>query len=162
MANETNKVNETLNEIVENFLSELSNMDGCLIYLGSIAECILERAYTDNYIGSMYVSENEEWLTNNAKIVRDYSVWVMNEYGKDALIRMYEGLDYYGATRMVIDIHCGVLEWLISTYDIINDIQEELRRDNDYMGMKLDRDSIEKISGVFRAKVLEHGDKELF
>ena len=147
MANETNKVNETLNEIVENFLSELSNMDGCLIYLGSIAECVLERAYTDNYIGSMYVSENEEWLTKNAKIVRDYSVWVMNEYGANALIRLYEGLDYHSATRMVIDIHCGVLEWLISTYDI---------------RMTLDEESIEKISNVFRAKVLEHGDKELF
>lgn len=162
MANETNKVNETLNEIVENFLSELSKMKGCIIYLGSIAECVFERAYDDNYIGSMDTLDDDEWLTKNAKIVRDYSVWVMNEYGKDALIRMYEGLDWYGATRMVIDIHCGVLEWLINTYDIINDIQEELRRDNDYMGMKLDEDSIEKISEVFRAKVLEHGDKGLF
>lgn len=162
MTNEANKVNETLNEIVENFLSELSNMDGCLIYLGSIAECVLERAYTDNYIGSMYTSENEEWLTRNAKIVRDCSVWIMEEFGEDALIRMYKSLSEYGPTRMVLDIHSGVLEWFIKTYDIINDIQEELDRDNDYIGMTLDEDSIEKISEVFRAKVLEHGDKELF
>ena len=44
-------VNEMLNSVIENFISELNNLVGGTTTIENLLEDALRRAYADNYIG---------------------------------------------------------------------------------------------------------------
>ena len=155
-------VNEMLNSVIENFVSELNNLVGGTSTIESIIEDALESSYADNYIGSMWTADNEQWIGRYGFDILNCIIYIRDEIGSesvDMLLNLYKNK---GASRYVLDIHCWTLNWLFSEYDIETRLLEELKLEDETSEFTITEETIGAIEKVLKNAMIEHGDEDLF
>ena len=155
-------VNEMLNSVIENFVSELHNLEDGESTIEGIIEDALQSSYADNYIGSMWTADNEKWIGTYGFDIFRCILYIRDDLGMESVDELFNLYKNKGASRYVLDIHYWTLNWLFREYDIETRLLEELKVEDETSEFTITEEVISGIEKVLNTAMVEHGDEDLF
>lgn len=156
------KVNALLSEVIDNFFVELANHIDETTCVADLLDKALEYCYLDNYIGSYYNDDNKKLVQENGYDISRIPLYLLEEIDTYAVEALLKGYKEKGITRYVLDVHYWALYWLMSEYDLFENLTETLKVEDEATEFKISEWSLHQIKEIFNNVLEEHGDNELF
>ena len=156
------QVNETLNDIIENFNAELRTKIGEVTTPKDLITDVLKSCCSDGFISTSSIDLNATWVENNGLLITRMFDYLLNNYGLDVVRDMINIYANKGVARYVVDIYFWVLEWFFKTYDVYGRLVNALGLRDDNSEFEVTEYNMLDIEVAFDIAVLIHGDNDLF